>query len=37
MLLNVSDRLVNFSSLIWMVGAVWAFFALEGEDNLNFR
>lgn len=36
MLLNVSDKLVNFSSLSWMVGAVWAFFALEGEDDLNF-
>lgn len=26
MLLNVSEKLVNFSSPVWMVGAVWAFF-----------
>lgn len=37
MFLNVSYKSVNFSVLIWMMGAFWAFCALEGEGNLNFH
>jgi len=36
---NYCNKLVNFFSLVWVVGALWTFFffALEVEDCLDFH